>query len=111
MKRWSMFCIMLVMFGVLDLLTSVFGIGLFGATEKNTFLTTVTGMNLAAFCSIKLAAVIGVGIIFYKAGKIQQFAGTGIRVQSHFLHLAYSLSLFALVTAVTNNVLVVARLV
>ncbi len=102
---------MLVMFGLLDLLTSVIGITCFGAAEKNPLLNSVTETNMIAFSSMKLAAVTLVGILFYKAGKTQKITGNGIRIESHFLNLAYSLSLFTLITAVTNNIVVVAKLI
>jgi hypothetical protein len=101
----------LIVFGMLDLLTSVIGIACFGATEKNPLLTSVTETNIAAFSCLKLAAVTIVGILFFKVGTLLAIAGNRLGVESHILHIAYSLSLFTLVTAVTNNMVVVAKLV
>jgi hypothetical protein len=101
---------MLVMFGLLDLLTSVVGITCFGAAEKNPLLTSVTETNMVAFSCTKLAAASIVGILFFKAGRLA-VAGNRLGIESNVLLLAYSLSLFTLVTAVTNNLIVVAKLI
>lgn len=110
MRRWSMFCLVLIIFGFLDLLTSVVGIACFGAAEKNPVLASFTGTNMVAFSVLKLAAIASIGFLFYKAGNVQG-AGRKIRIEINVLRLAYSLSLFTLVTVVTNNVVVVAKLV
>ena len=111
MKRWSLFCLLLVFCGLLDCVTTVIGIVGFGATEANPLLASVTETNLVAFSLMKLVATITVGISFYRAGTIEKVAGNRLQIRSRFLQIAYSLSLLALVTAVTNNVLVVAKLV
>jgi hypothetical protein len=105
-----MFCLVLVTFGLLDWLTSVIGITFFGAGEKNPLLTSAAEINIMVFSGVKLAAVILVGILFYKAGKIQNIARNNFCIESPFLLLTYSLSLFTLVTAVTNNIAVVFNL-
>jgi hypothetical protein len=99
------------MFGLLDVLTSVIGIAYFGAAEENPLLTSITETNMLTFSGMKLATAILVGILFYKAGTFQKAMERRFQVESHFLHVAYSLSLFTLITAVTNNVAVVAKLV
>ncbi len=111
MRRWTMFCIVLVVFGLLDLLTSVVGITCFGASENNPVLASVTGSNIITFSILKLAAIASIGFLFYKAGNVQTGSDRRTRIDSLVLHLAYSLSLFTLITVVTNNVFVVARLV
>ncbi len=102
---------MLIVFGLLDLLTSVIGIGFLGATERNPLLASVSETGVITFSILKLAAVTLIGIMFYKAGKLESVAGTEIRVQSYFVYVAYSLSLVMLVGAVTNNMLVMVGLI
>ena len=99
------------MFGLLDLLTSVVGIACFGAAEKNPLLASITETNMLTFSCMKLATVIVVGILFYKAGTFQRTSGSRFPVEGYFLRIAYSLSLFTLVTAVTNNLVVVSKLI
>jgi cation transport ATPase len=111
LRRWSLFCLVLVTFGLLDYCTSVIGITFLGAAEKNPLLTSAAEMNIMVFSCVKLAAVILIGIFFYKAGKIRNSAGNKFGIESPILLLTYSLSLFTLVTAVTNNIAVVFNLI
>ncbi len=111
MRRWTIFCLVLVVFGFLDLLTSVVGITCFGAAENNPVLASVTGSNMLTFSILKLAAIASIGFLFYKAGNVQTGCERKMRIDSHVLHVAYSLSLFTLITVVTNNMIVVAKLV
>jgi uncharacterized membrane protein len=111
LKKWLIFCLVLVVFGLMDCVTTVVGITCFGATEKNPLLASITETNLLAFSVIKLAAVTLTGILFYKAGRIEKPEGSKLQTGSRFLQLTYSLSLLTLATVVTNNMMVVARLV
>jgi hypothetical protein len=110
-KKWLIFCLVLVVFGFLDLVTTIVGITYFGATEKNPMLASITETNLLAFSGIKLAVVTLTGILFYKAGRLEKDPGCKLQIGSRFLQLTYSLSLLMLAAVVTNNVMVVAKLV
>lgn len=111
MKKWLIFCLVLVVFGLMDCVTTVVGITCFGATEKNPLLASITETNLLAFSGMKLAVVTLTGFLFYKAGRIEKIAGSKFQIGSRFLQLTYSLSLLTLATVVTNNMIVVAKLV
>ena len=102
---------MLVAFGLLDCVTTIVGIACFGAKETNPLMAAITETDLVAFAGIKLAAVAFTGVLFYKAGSVGNVGGSKFRIGTRFVQLAYSLSLFAAVTVVSNNVLVMAKIV
>jgi hypothetical protein len=110
LKRWTLFCLLLVFWGILDCLTTVVGVSCFGATEGNPLLASLTEVNLFAFSGIKLAAAVFIGVLFYKAGSVSKIEGSSLRVGSRFLQVAYSMSLITMLTVVTNNVMVVTKL-
>ena len=111
MRKLLICCLLLVAFGLLDCVTTVVGITFFGAKENNPILVSTTETNLLAFTGIKLAAVISIGAMFYNAGKFVRSGGSKLGIGGCFFTLTYSLSLLTLVFAVSNNVMVVARLV
>jgi hypothetical protein len=110
LKRWALLCLLLVFCGLIDCATTVVGIVWFGATEGNPLFVALAETNLFAFGGIKLAVVVFVGVLFYKAGSVGKIEGSSFQVGSRFLQVAYSLSLLTMLTVVTNNVVVVAQL-
>ena len=109
MKKWTLFCLLLIFCGLLDCATTIVGIVWFGATEGNPLFATLAETNLFAFSGIKLVAAVFVGVLFYKAGSVGEIEGSSVQVGARFLQVAYSLSLLTMLTVVTNNVLVVAQ--
>ena len=99
------------MFGLLDCVTTVVGITVFGAKENNPLLASITETNLLAFSGIKLVAVIFTGVLFYNAGGLVKPGGSRLHIGRCFFQLTYSLSVIALAAAATNNIIVVAKLV
>lgn len=96
---------MLVVFGLLDLVTTVVGVTCFGAVEANPLLSGITMASPLVFGGIKLLAIVAIGLMFYKAG-----SAVGVGLNGRFLQFSYSLSLVFMTYVVTNNCLVVAHL-
>jgi hypothetical protein len=96
---------MLVVFGLLDLVTTVVGVTCFGAVEANPLLSGITKASPLVFSGIKLLAIIAIGLTFYKAG-----SALSVGLNGRFLQFSYSLSLVFMTYVVTNNCLVVAHL-
>ena len=104
LKKGLFFCLTLVLFGLLDLVTTLVGVTCFGAAEANPLLAGITMASPLAFGGIKLCAIILIGFMFYKAGRVDG------AMTNRFLQLSYSFSLVFLTYVVTNNVIVVAKL-
>jgi hypothetical protein len=104
LKKGLFFCLTLVLFGLLDLGTTLVGVTCFGAVEANPVLASIAVANPLVFSGIKLLAVILIGFMFYRAGKVEEAVG------NRFLQLSYSFSLVFLTFVVTNNLIVVAKL-
>ena len=94
----------MVLFGLLDLATTLVGVTYFGAVEANPLLAGLTVASPLVFSALKLSAVFLIGALFYKSDNVVGGAG------NRLLHLSYSFSLVFLTTVVTNNLLVFARL-
>jgi hypothetical protein len=101
-------CIILISIGLADWLTTIVGITNFGATETNLLLSTLTQSNLLAFSIIKLSATLLIGALFYKGSKIET-PGANYQLGKRFLQSGYFLSLTMLTVVVTNNVIMVVR--
>jgi hypothetical protein len=109
MPRNELFpCIILISLGLADWLTTIIGIINFGATETNPLLSTLTQSNLIAFSIIKLSATLLVGALFYKASQIEM-PTANLQLGKRFLQSGYFLSLTLLTVVVTNNVIMVVR--
>jgi hypothetical protein len=103
LKKGRVFCLMLVMLGLADLITTLVGVKVFGATEANPLLSSITA-NPLLFSGIKLLAVSLIGVLFYRVGDVEEASSNRV------LQLSYSISLVFLTTVITNNLLVVAKL-
>jgi hypothetical protein len=101
--------------GSMDCLTTIVGISYFGASEANPAIANIANTNISAFTIIKLAAIITVGLLFLGANKVMQ--GTVDKTAKSFkwtqttLKVAEVALTALLVTAVVNNVLVIAHLI
>ena len=111
MKKLFFCCLLLVVFGLLDCATTVFGVAFLGANETNVLLVSMTEKNLSLFVGVKLFAVVLVGFFFYQAGRLSKFAIEKRGIGSYVFGTTYSFSLLALVVVVSNNLMVMAKLV
>ena len=104
---------LLVLLGSMDWLTTIIGIGYFGAVESNPFMAGFAQTNLPAFTAIKLGTAFFVGILFYMADKTlkqtENKASKNYVRMNYLLKGAYLASALFLVVVVLNNVIAVAH--
>jgi hypothetical protein len=96
------FCLTLVLFGLLDLATTVVGITCCGAVESNPLLSGITMASPLVFSIVKLLAITAIGFMFYRAGSL-----TG--GMNRFIQFSYLFSMIFMTYVVTNNVLILAK--
>ena len=105
----------LVLAGSLDWLTTIVGIGCFGAVESNPFMAGIAGASLPAFTVVKLAATMFAGLLFYQGEKLlfraQNRDSWCFRCTHVGLRIACVAATAFLMLAVVNNLLVVAAAV
>jgi ABC-type phosphate/phosphonate transport system permease subunit len=92
----------LIVTGFLDWLTTMVGITFFGATELNPPLAGLTQTNLVAFSALKLAAIITVALLFFKAQNMTNKQKTNMAFTKKFLNAGY-ITTFVTLTAVALN--------
>ncbi|MCW4007577.1 MAG: DUF5658 family protein [Candidatus Bathyarchaeota archaeon] len=96
----------------MDWLTTIVGIAYFGAVESNPFLAEITRTSLPAFTVIKLSTTVIVGLLFYNAEKMllksQDKSSRVFQFTRLTLRSAYLIATLLLLTAVVNNLIVVA---
>jgi aconitase B len=100
-------CIILISLGLADLFTTLIGVTYFGAVEINPLFAGLTQTNLPAFTAIKLATVLLIGYLFYRAYQIEETSKAGFQLEKRFLQSGYFISLTALTAVVTNNIIAV----
>lgn len=97
----------------MDWLTTIIGIGYFGAVEGNPFLADIARTSLPAFTAIKLFTTIMIGFLFYKAEKTllrtQDKNTQSFRCARIILRVAYIIATAILLVAVLNNLIVVVK--
>jgi uncharacterized oligopeptide transporter (OPT) family protein len=103
----------LILMGSMDWLTTIIGIGFFGAVESNPFMAGLIGTSVITFSAVKLATTVFVAFLFYKADKTL-FAFPDKNSRSFMftrvaLRAAYIMATTLLLAAVVNNLLVVAK--
>ncbi len=108
-KKELILCSTLIIVGMLDWLTTIVAIVFFGATEANPLLVGMTQTNLLLFSLTKISAVTFTGIVFYKALTTAKLAQQITPFTKKFLKSGYAIALVALVTLVSNNLIVVAQ--
>ncbi len=104
LNKGLFFCTTLILFGLLDLATTIIGVTYSGAVESNPLLSGIITNSPMMFSAIKLFTAVIVGLMFYKASSINGGA------TNHFLQFSYSFSMIFMTYVVANNVLVVAKL-
>jgi len=100
-------CIILTSLGLTDLITTIVGVTYFGAVEANPLFAGLTQTNLPAFTAIKLATVLLIGYLFYRAYQIEETSKASFQLEKGFLQSGYFISLTALTAVVTNNIITV----
>ncbi|MGB9914804.1 MAG: DUF5658 family protein [Candidatus Bathyarchaeales archaeon] len=112
LKGWRVPCLSLILMGSMDWLTTIVGITYFGAVESNPFLAEITRTSLPAFTAIKLSTTVIVGLLFHNAEKMllkaQDKSSRKFQFTRLTLRSAYLIATLLLLTAVVNNLIVVA---
>ena len=93
----------LIVAGFLDWLTTMVGIAFFGASELNPLMAGLTQTNLIAFSAIKLAAIIVVALLFFKASNMTAKQSIDMAFTKKFLNVGYLTTFFALSAVALNN--------
>ncbi len=106
-KKALALCLVLILMGVIDWLTTVLGVLYFGAVEVNPLFASVINSNILAYSGIKLAAAVFIGFLFYKGYSIEKASEINSSLGKLFLGSGYFASLTALTVIVANNILVV----
>ena len=60
----------LIVIGIVDWLTTTFGIFFFKAVESNPFISGVAGTSLPTFTILKLSVALFAGLLFYQGDRI-----------------------------------------
>ena len=97
--------------GSIDWLTTLVGIIFFGAVEVNPLFAALTQMDIFAFSVVKLFAVVLIGVMFYKAGSLKGVSIGFSSFSGRVLDSGYFASLVLLSFVVTNNAIVIARVI
>lgn len=102
---------LLALMGSIDWLTTIVGIGYFGAVESNPFIAELANTNLLAFTVVKLGTALCVAFLFYRAErnlrKAPQDKNQDFKGRFRLLHCAQAISIAVLLAVVLNNVLIV----
>ncbi len=100
-KKDLLFFSALVLIGFSDWLTTILGVTFFGAQETNPLLLGLVNSNMVLFSAVKLCAVVGAGLAFYKAVGLSK--GLNWNVTNRFLDVSYSAAFLFLSFVVVNN--------
>ncbi|MGD6851858.1 MAG: DUF5658 family protein [Candidatus Bathyarchaeia archaeon] len=104
-KKDLLFFSALVFIGFSDWLTTLIGVSFFGAQESNVLLTGLVNSSMLLFSVVKMCAVVGAGLAFYKAaGFIKGLNSNGT---GRFLDVSYSVTFLLLAAVVINNLIVI----
>ena len=102
-KREILIFTSLIVAGFFDWLTTMVGIAFFGASELNPLMAGLTQTNLIAFSAIKLAAIIVVALLFFKASNMTNKPSFDMAFTKEFLNAGYFTTFFALTAVALNN--------
>jgi ABC-type phosphate/phosphonate transport system permease subunit len=93
----------LIVAGFLDWLTTMVGIAFFGASELNPLMAGLTQTNLVAFSALKLAAIVVVALLFFKASNMTTKQNLEMAFTRKFLNIGYFTTFFGLTAVFLNN--------
>jgi hypothetical protein len=108
-KKELVLCLVLILMGFLDWLTTVLGVLYFGAVEINPLFAGIIPSNIMAYSGIKLATAVLIGFLFYKGYAIGKTPRINSHLEKLFLESGYFASLMALTVVVANNIIAVVR--
>jgi hypothetical protein len=106
-KKELLFFSTVIILGVLDWATTVFGILLCGASEANLLLIGMTQSSLVLFSVVKLSAVVIVGLLLYKAVIIGKTTLKDWKWSKNFVNCGYFLTFLTLSMVVASNLLAI----
>jgi hypothetical protein len=105
----------LILMGSLDCLTTVIGTLYFGTVELNPLIAGLVNTNIAAFVFVKLSVTVFVGLVFLLANKTLLKTSNqdsyAFKAANKVLKIAYFGIVFFLVIVVTNNIMVLLKIV
>jgi len=104
-----MLCLVLILLGFIDWLTTVLGVLYFGAMEINPLFAGIIDSNILVYSGIKLSTAILIGFLFYKGYAIEKTPEINSHLGKLFIESGYFASLMALTVVVANNIIAVAR--
>jgi ABC-type phosphate/phosphonate transport system permease subunit len=102
-KREILIFTSLIVAGFFDWLTTMVGIAFFGASELNPLMAGLTQTNLAAFSALKLAAIVVIALLFFKASNMTNTKTLDMAFTKKFLNAGYCTTFFALTAVALNN--------
>jgi hypothetical protein len=102
-KKEILFATTIILAGTLDWLTTIAGLMLFGATETNPLLASLTQTNMMLFSAIKLSTITVIGLVFYKAETKTKITNQISPFAKKFLNSGYAICLVFLSVVVLNN--------
>lgn len=114
-RKRTFICIILILLGSLDWLTTTIGILFFGAVELNPLFSDMTRVNFSAFTATKISVTILVGVLFYQAENIySKIQDKSINYLSNLRFLmdgAYVVTMISLIVVITNNIIEVGKII
>src|SRR5512147_2416778 len=106
-KKEKLIFTSLIIAGFLDWLTTMVGITFFKAQELNPLMAGLTQTNLVAFSAIKLAAIVVVALLFFKASIITTKQNVDTAFTKKFLNIGYFTTFFALTGVALSNAIAI----
>ncbi len=102
-KKEKLIFTSLIIAGFLDWLTTMVGITFFKAQELNPLMAGLTQTNLVAFSALKLAAIVVVALLFFKASNMATKQNIDTAFTKKFLNVGYFTTFFALTSVALIN--------
>ena len=106
-KKALVLCLVLILMGFLDWLTTVLGVLYFGAVELNPLFASIINSNILVYSGIKLSAAVLIGFLFYKGYAIEKAPGINSHLGKLCMGSGYFASVTALTVVVANNIIAV----
>jgi membrane protein DedA with SNARE-associated domain len=103
-------CILIVLMGSMDCLTTVIGVLYSGAAELNPFMAGIVSTNIGAFLVVKIAATILIAFTYILANrtlmKTPNKTSRFFKYSYKMVKIAYAGIIVFLVVVVANNLLI-----
>lgn len=105
--------LMLVLMGLMDCITTVVGVAIFGAIECNPLMAGLITTNLSAFITLKLTATVLICLAFIQAEKTlmrtKNKTSKTFAYTKKLLKTAFYCAIGSLVITVINNLIVLSQ--